>query len=294
MGVTNAFGELLEKMFPSGDDKDGGSGSGKKHIGAHPSTKQGESRPLGGKYVDISARTQVSVVIVKPTCFDNVVEITGLIKDRLTIILNLEQVDADCARRIVDFVAGVTYARNGVMKRIAKSTCLIAPYDLEVPPFNNKDAQFEEIAEMFEKRITDMQAAQPLTAAGMSAGVQDIHEYMHSHQEPETFTEYMLRIIQERGLREADVYNRVFMDRKLFNKIRNNPAYQPSKRTALLLAIALRLNLAETEEFLEKAGFVLSHSNKTDLIVEFFISNNKYDIMEINEMLDDFGMPPLL
>lgn len=291
MGASNAFSELLEKMFLTGNDKVKGSNIEKEDNEVDSSPKRENERLWSGEAVDIQARTQVSVILVKPTSFDSVVEITKLIKDRLTIVLNLEQVDIECSRRIVDFVAGVTYARNGVMRKIAKSTCLITPYEIEVPVFDYADAQFEDIKEMFGKHTSGEQKPQPILPR---ADAQDIHAYMRSHQKPDSFTEYMLRIIQERGLREADVYNRVFMDRKLFNKIRNNPAYQPSKRTALLLAIALRLNLAETEEFLEKAGFVLSHSNKTDLIVEYCISNKKYNIMEINDILDDFGMPPLL
>ena len=293
LGV-NTFGELLGKMFPTDDDKDGGGDSDKKLREEHPSAGRENTPPWNGEIVDINARTQVSVVMVRPTRFDDVVEITGLIKERLTVILNLEQIDADCALRIVDFIAGAAYAGNGVMKRIAKNTCLIAPYDIEAPSLNGKDAQFEDVLEMFQKCSSGSQDTQSLQAENESACAQEIHSYVNSHREAESFTEYMLRIIRERGLRESDVYNRVFMDRKLFNKIRNNPAYQPSKRTALLLAVALELSLAETKEFLEKAGFVLSHANKTDLVVEFFITNKKYDIMELNEMLDDYGQPPLI
>lgn len=121
-----------------------------------------------------------------------------------------------------------------------------------------------------------------------------IDEYMDYREDAETFTGYMLRIIKERGLKEADVYNSVFMDRKLFNKIRNDLNYQPSKRTAMLLAIALRLNLAETQEFIGKAGYVISRSNKIDLIVEYFIQEGNYNILEINEMLHKFGLQLLL
>ena len=110
----------------------------------------------------------------------------------------------------------------------------------------------------------------------------------------ETFTEYMLRVIAEKGYDETDVYHNVFMDRKLFNKIRNDPLYQPSKRTALLIAIALRLTIPETQELLGKAGFVLTHCSKTDLIVEFCIQQGIYDIFEINELLDAFHLPLLM
>ncbi len=121
-----------------------------------------------------------------------------------------------------------------------------------------------------------------------------IRDYLIDRADNETFTEYMLRIIKERDLKESEVYNRVFMDRRHFNRIRNDPEYQPSKRTAMLLAIALHLSLSETQEFIGKAGYVISHSSKTDLIVEFFIVKGNYNILEINEMLHEFNMPLLM
>ena len=81
--------------------------------------------------------------------------------------------------------------------------------------------------------------------------------------------------------------------RKLFSKIRNNPDYQPSKRTALAFAVALELNLNETRDFIARAGYALSHSNKLDIIVEYFIVHQEYDIFTINETLFAFGQPLL-
>lgn len=121
-----------------------------------------------------------------------------------------------------------------------------------------------------------------------------LRTYLTRRADPETFTAHMLRIIQERGLREADVYNRVFMDRKLFNKIRNDPTYRPSKRTALLIAVALRLSPEETRELIGRAGYVLSSSSKADMIVTYFLESGNYDVLEINEMLAEFGQPLLL
>ena len=120
-----------------------------------------------------------------------------------------------------------------------------------------------------------------------------IQDLLNERTHAETFTEYMLRIIAEKGLSETEVYHSVFMDRKLFNKIRNDANYQPSKRTALLIAIALKLSVQEAQELLGRAGFTLTHCSKTDLIIECCMLNGIYDIIEINEMLDAFGLQTL-
>ena len=109
----------------------------------------------------------------------------------------------------------------------------------------------------------------------------------------DTFSETLLRLIDRKGKSDPEIYKRANVDRRHFSKIRNNPAYQPSKNTALTLAVALELDLDETRDFIGRAGYALSRSSKMDVIVEYFIERKEYDIFTINETLFAFQQPLL-
>ena len=113
------------------------------------------------------------------------------------------------------------------------------------------------------------------------------------NQVKETWQENLFRLIDEKGYTDTEVYKRANVDRKLFSKIRSNPSYQPKKSTAIAFALAMKLNLDETKDFLARAGYALSPSSKADLIVEYFIDNEEFDIYTINLALFDHEQPLL-
>lgn len=110
----------------------------------------------------------------------------------------------------------------------------------------------------------------------------------------ESFSEMVLRKIDEKGITDVQCYKKANLDRKLFSRLRSRKNYKPSKKTALLLGLALELSLDEMDELLERAGYALSHADKRDIIIEYFIKNGLYDLDQINQALAAFQQKMLV
>ena len=108
-------------------------------------------------------------------------------------------------------------------------------------------------------------------------------------QKAETFSSMLLRLIDEKRLKDADVYKRANIDRRLFSKIRGDEDYVPSKKTAISFCLALQLELEEAKKLLATAGYTLSASSRFDLIIMYLIENCEYNIHFANIVLDDYG-----
>lgn len=125
----------------------------------------------------------------------------------------------------------------------------------------------------------------PFESAAPSDGL--TLEYLLKQQDA-GFTENLLLRIDRSGKKDSQIYKKANLSRQHFSKIRNNPAYQPTKATAVALAIALELDLEQTRDLIGRAGYALTNSSKFDLIVRFFIQQGIYNVVQINMALYEF------
>jgi hypothetical protein len=102
------------------------------------------------------------------------------------------------------------------------------------------------------------------------------------------FTETLLKLIDESGRKDSEIYKKANLSKQHFSKIRNDLNYKPTKSTAIALALALELDLDRTRDLIGRAGYALTNSSKFDLIIRYFIEKRQYNIVEINMALYEF------
>ena len=110
----------------------------------------------------------------------------------------------------------------------------------------------------------------------------------------DSFSEYLMYLIEEKGKKPVDVYKKAIVDKKVFSKIRNNPDHHPNKMTAMCLCVGAELNLDEARDLLARAGYALSPCDKTDVIFSYFLENRIYDMIELDIQLEEHGLKCLI
>lgn len=204
---------------------------------------------------------RVAIDVISGFLSDNEMTVYIVVFDRSSYRIG-SKLFSDISEYIDDRYAALHSDRNCEMRRVRAMMDMRQMHSSEQNPFE----------------ICACQSALPEDS--------DLNEMLK--QLDESFSQMLLRKIDEKGMTDAECYKKANIDRKHFSKIRSDVNYKPSKTTALAFAISLELTLSETEDMLRKAGYALSHSNKFDIIVEYFISNGNYNIFEINEALFAF------
>ena len=113
--------------------------------------------------------------------------------------------------------------------------------------------------------------------------------FIKENEDLNDFQTVLFRMIEERNLNDSEVYNKVHIDRRLFSKIRSDKNYHPSKETVILLGLSLELSAKELEELLDSAAYSLPRNNHYDLIIRFCFVNRIYDIISVNELLNEYN-----
>lgn len=146
--------------------------------------------------------------------------------------------------------------------------------------YSLRDGDVPEFEDRFQASSVQSVLRQSSSASRASQLARELDKHLNV-----TFTEALALYIREKGWRDSRVYKAAQMDRRLFSKIMSDRNYKPSKDTALSLVIALELSLKQAEDLLSRAGYTLSHSSKRDVIIEYFIREEIYDLSDINEVL---------
>ena len=139
-------------------------------------------------------------------------------------------------------------------------------------------------------RIYDIHKEEPILSDAVYAN--ELEEFIEMHHSA-SFSERLFQYIDERGVTDVAVYKKAGVDRKLFSKIRSIPDYKPSKRTIVALCLSMKLSEENTVEMLNAAGFTLSNNDRFDLVIQFCLEKEIYNMDEVNQALYSLGLKPL-
>ncbi|RFU61776.1 hypothetical protein [Peribacillus glennii] len=121
----------------------------------------------------------------------------------------------------------------------------------------------------------------------------EIENFINTKRKP-TLSQVLFSFLDKKDASDSKIYKKAGMDRRHFSKIRTVPNYRPGKNTTIALALALELDQTETEELLGAAGYTLSNSDTSDLVIQFCLEKKIYDIDLVNQALDHFSLKPLI
>ena len=216
-----------------------------------------------------------------------------LLEHEMQITLVLFNAEAcDAARSVFDEVK--SYVDDNFVAALAEREYRVDSAPMARPRGNVREEQ-RRILQNRKRAAAAREDACPMPEIAFEkseACPSSLEELLRSQRES-SFTEYLLDLLRERGGKDSEVYKRAEISRQLFSKILNRTDYQPTKSTAIQLAIGLQLDLAQTQKLLGKAGFALTRSSRADLVVQYCIQRKIYSVTFINEALWDLGLPPL-
>lgn len=241
----------------------------------------------GSYHFPKEAALRIARTAIQEFLEDNEMDVFLLVFDKDSFKVGIELLGQVKSYIDENYVDEHTYKRNRMRKKHKQSKFLYESSDLDL----NDSIKRINTADISKKILTaDLKT--PIQAQKQAYNKDSINEAFLNHIE-DSFSTTLMKLIDKKGKTDVEVYKKANIDRKLFSKIRSKKDYTPTKATILALAISLELSLSETEDLLKRAGYAFSHANKFDLIIEFFIGKNKYNIFEINEVLFSFDQPLL-
>lgn len=153
-----------------------------------------------------------------------------------------------------------------------------------------KNLEFDEELKSFSKqRKTSLYSTEKSMMEYDTCLSNNVDSYIDKNKDENLFQTLLFKLIDERNLKDSDVYNKVHLDRRLFSKIRSDSNYHPSKETVILLGLALELNEKEIIKLLESSSYSLPRNNHYDLIIRFCFVNNIYKLNDVNELLSSYN-----